>query len=214
MQERSNAEWMDLLKSNSYERAIALGDLRKYLIKSLTTALQSWKRGVGGKFDALIEDAVQDTLVKILDNLDTFRSESRFTTWASKIAIRTALTELRRKRWRDVSLEKMAANAEAMFIDKRPSSDPEGSTMERDLKETMYRMMNEELTEKQRTAMVAVVFEGVPLDVVARRMETNRNALYKLLHDARKRLKAALAAAGMAPSEADKVRNKREDSSI
>jgi len=138
--------------------------------------------------------------VKILDHLDTFRGESRFTTWAQKIAVHEAFTELRRKRWENVSLEEVITRFEGDFVpsvltDPQPS--PEERLTQRTLLETVERLIVEELTERQRQAIVSVAFAGMPSEEVARRMGTNRNALYKLMHDARQRLKDCLQAEGV-----------------
>jgi RNA polymerase sigma-70 factor (ECF subfamily) len=164
----------------------------------------------------LAEDFVQDSLIRILDNLESYEGRSRFTTWAQKVAVRVALTELRRKRWRDVSLDAPpSAGAGTTPRDAGPggrepdaaragASSPHGTypgpaeQVERaDTVGWIKRLMVEELTEKQRTAIRAVAFAGLPLEEVARRMGTNRNALYKLIHDARKRLKGRLSREGV-----------------
>ncbi len=188
MTKRTNEEWVAALRGA--EREEALSDLRAVLMRGLRAALGSHRRGVP---DAAIEDFAQEGLMKILENLDTFRGESRFTTWAQIIAVRVAYAELRRKRWRDVSLQEVVSRHEAggrreeRLAD--PHSDPERSTTRRIMLETVERLVEEELTERQREAIIAVMFEGMPLEAVARRLGTNRNALYKLLHDARKKLK-------------------------
>ncbi len=181
----------------------ALADLRVVLVRGLKAALAG---RVSSGFDpAAIEDFAQDALVKILRNLDSFRGESRFTTWAQRIAVRVAYTELRRKRWRDVSLQQVLERREnsgredALLTD--PTSSPERETAREMMLETLQRFIAEELTDRQREAMVAVMFEGMPLEEAARRMDTNRNALYKLLHDARKKLKKRLEAEGLSPRE-------------
>lgn len=145
----------------------------------------------------MAEDFVQETLVRVLDNLASYEGRSRFTTWAQKIAIRVALTELRRKRWRDVSLDATPSTGAG-----RSYSDSPAELLERaDTVGWIKQLMDEELTEKQRTAIRAVAFVGLPLEEVARRMDTNRNALYKLIHDARKKLKERLAREGVRVDE-------------
>jgi RNA polymerase sigma-70 factor (ECF subfamily) len=149
------------------------------------------------QFNSLTEEVAQDTLLRVMDHLDTFEGRSRFTTWVQKIAVRIALTELRRRRWRDFSLDSLVEENEdgisfpSLMID--PGPDPDNLTQRSDMLQRVARIINEELTEKQRTAMVATAIEGVPLEEVARRMNMKRNALYKLLHDARLRLKKRLA---------------------
>lgn len=199
-----NNEWLRALKRTGPEQEQVLAQLRTVLIRGLHAGLSSWASRVGREFDALVEDFVQEALLKIIANIDSFRGESKFTTWASKIAVRIALTELRRKRWQNVSLEGAMENTESMPPMTRMKSrytTPEVSAERADLMQLVKSMMNEELSEKQMTALNAVVFAEIPLEEVARRMGTNRNALYKLLHDARLRMKQRLSKEGMSPTD-------------
>jgi RNA polymerase sigma-70 factor (ECF subfamily) len=152
--------------------------------------------------EANFGDFAQEALIKITANLDSFRGESRFTTWAQKIAVNVALTELKRRRWRDVSLQELLARRGA---DDRGPADaqlsPEQLALQSTVLQELRRMVNEELTDRQREAVVAVLLEGMPVSEVAMRMGTNQNALYKLLHDARKKLKRQMEAAGISPHE-------------
>lgn len=145
-----------------------------------------------------MEEVAQDTLLRVLDNIDGFEGRSKFTTWVHKIAVRIALTELRRKRWQDVSIEKMTEAAEGelgIFAD--PAVGPDIHAEQSDALHRIRRIILEELTEKQRKALVATQINGVPIEEVATRMDMKRNALYKLLHDARKRLKKRMAKEGL-----------------
>jgi RNA polymerase sigma-70 factor (ECF subfamily) len=174
----------------------ALTDLRATLVRGLGYALAS-RSDVD---EASLEDFAQEAILKILAGLDSFRGESRFTTWAQKIAVREALTELRRRRWRDVSLDSITGLPDTDFIPVTladPSAGPEQQMMQRTLLETLRRLISEQLTDRQRQAMIAVYLHGMPLEEVARRMGTNRNALYKLLHDARQRLRKQLTREGL-----------------
>jgi RNA polymerase sigma-70 factor (ECF subfamily) len=176
----------------------ALGDLYDLLVRGLRAALGSY----GGGVDAYVEDFAQEALLRITGNLDSFRGESRFTTWAQKIAMNVALTELKRRRWRDVSLEDLFAQREA--ADRGPADTqltPEQLAFQNMVLGELRRMVDEELTDRQREAVVAVILEGMPISEVARRMDTNQNALYKLLHDARRKLKRRMEAAGLSPQE-------------
>ncbi len=200
MRERTNEQWLAELRGPERDRALA--DLRVVLVRGLKVALAGRvRRGL----NETAEDFAQEALIKILAGLDTFRGESRFTTWAQKIAVLTASTELRRKRWRDVSLQEVldryGTNSGGIdrLADEQPT--PERLTMRRTMLATVRRFVDEELTERQREAMVAVMFEGMPLEEAARRMGTNRNALYKLLHDARKRLKKRMEAEGLSAQD-------------
>ncbi len=199
--DRTNKEWLEDLRGPERDQAIA--DLREILSKGLFFALVN--RVPRNKLDPLIDDFAQDSLLKVLDNLDTFRGESKFTTWAQKIAVRVAFTELRRQRWKDISLEDLLPEdvqgdfTPAILTD--PDPDPEGQVIRSRMVEIVHRLVMEELTERQRKAMLAIVYGGMPLEEVARRMDTNRNALYKLMYDARKRLQKRLAAEGLSPEE-------------
>jgi RNA polymerase sigma-70 factor (ECF subfamily) len=142
--------------------------------------------------------------MRVLDRLDSFEGRSQFTTWVYKIAVRVALTELRRRRWKDVSLDEMTESddgeaSQNMVTDSTPS--PESVVERSDLIAHVQHMMQEELTPKQLQAMMATGVKGVPLEEVARRMDMNRNALYKLLHDGRVRLKQRLEREGLSLGE-------------
>jgi RNA polymerase sigma-70 factor (ECF subfamily) len=196
--ERTNQEWLDALRGPGREQALA--DLRAFLVRGLGYALADQS----DVDQTTLEDFAQEALLKILASLDSFRGESRFTTWAQKIAVRVALTELRRHRWRDVSLDKMTSFPDTDSIPYRtvdPSAGPEQQAMQQMVLETLRRLISEELTDKQRQAMTAVYLRGIPLEEVARRMGTNRNALYKLLHDARQRLHKAMVAEGVSSQD-------------
>jgi len=198
---RTNEEWLEDLRGPEQDEALT--DLRSTLTRGLRFALIN--RVPHNQLDELVEDFVQVALVKILQNLDTFRGESRFTTWAQKIAVRVALTELRRQRWKDISIEDLLPEdgsgdfTPAILTD--PGASPEEETLRASMMETVQRLIMEELTERQREAMLAVMVGGMPLEEVAQRMGTNRNALYKLMHDARQRLQKRLAAEGLSPQE-------------
>jgi RNA polymerase sigma-70 factor (ECF subfamily) len=197
---QSNEQWIAVLSQPGPQRDEALADLRALLVRGLGYALSSYS----DVDEAALEDFAQDALLKILAGLDSFRGESHFTTWANKIAVRVAFTELRRHRWRDVSLDKITDSSETDFVPSMmvdPSAGPEQQAIQRTLLDTLQRVIAEELTDKQRQALVAVRIRGMPLEEVARRMGTNRNALYKLLHDARQRLKKQLIAEGLSPQD-------------
>jgi RNA polymerase sigma-70 factor, ECF subfamily len=176
----------------------ALADLYDLLVRGLGAALG----GYGGGVEANFGDFAQEALIKITGNLDSFRGESRFTTWAQKITINVALTELKRRRWRDVSLQALFAQREAS--DRGPADvqlTPEELAFQNTVLGELRRIVDEELTDRQREAVVAVLLEGMPISEVAKRMGTNQNALYKLLHDARRKLKREMEAAGLSPQE-------------
>jgi RNA polymerase sigma-70 factor (ECF subfamily) len=204
MAKRTNEEWLADLKSEGERRESALADLRANLLTGLPYALSRWLSPNNPQFDALAEEVVQEALLRVLNHLDTFEGRSQFTTWANKIAVRLAISELRRQRWKDVSLDELLDNPEApppANLMEAPSASPETRSEQSEMLALVQRLINAELTERQRQALVAIGVRGMPLEEVARQMGTNRNALYKLLHDARLRLKHTLAAQGLSPEE-------------
>ncbi len=202
-EERTNEAWIRDLSGTP--RPLVLDDLRSRLIRGLRYAIK--KRYDVTESD--IEDFVQEALIRILDNIDSFRGESKFMTWSHKIAIRVAFSELRRKRWENVSIQDLSprhsANdgSESSPLVWLPSSEPgpERRVTRQNIGGLLAYLIEEELTDLQRQAMVAVVLQEMPIEEVARRLDTNRNALYKLLHDARQRLKQRLAAQGLTVEE-------------
>lgn len=195
---RTDAEWCSQLGGASPDGALA--DLRGLLLRGLSFALASYR-----VTESDLEDFVQDGLVKIMQELSSYRGEARFTTWAQKVCVRLALTELRRRRWQDVSLDDLVATTEmadftpAVLTD--TSADPSQVAPAQMMMATVQRIIEEELTERQRTAMMAVMQGGMPLQEVAERMGTNRNALYKLIHDGRQRLQKRMMREGLTPQE-------------
>lgn len=204
MDTRTNAEWLADLRSEGQTREIALTDLRAVTAASLPYALSNWLAPGDPQFDALAEDVIQETILKVLRHLDSFQGRSQFTTWVQKIAVRVALTELRRRRWKDVSLDSMMSEEgeEPMpLAQSNTAPDPARAVEQSEMMAMIQRMLAEELTEKQRTAMVAARVHGMPIEEVARQMGMERNALYKLLHDARLKLKKRMEHEGLTPEE-------------
>ena len=190
--ERNNETWVRHLNGGGAEQRAALSDLRTKLLRGLRSALST--RTLAD--DAFLEDIVQESLLRILERLSQFEGRSRFPTWASAIAIRLAMSELRRRRWRDVSLDALAADtdsvAETAMVD---GSVSETQWVRAAMIANMHDIIRNDLTEKQRLALLAEL-KGMPQDEIARHIGSNRNAVYKLTHDARKRLKRGLEAAG------------------
>jgi len=196
MNPRTNESWLKDLRATGPAREEALEDLHAIVQKGLPYALSRWLSSEDPLFTPLVEEVTQETLLRVLDQLGTFEGRSMFTTWVHKIAIRIALTELRRKRWQDSSLDEMVDNEqnpapERLMAD--PQASPETSAERSDMMARIRRILDEELTQKQREALILLGMQNLPMEEAARRMKTNRNALYKLLHDARLRLKRRLA---------------------
>lgn len=187
-QDRDNTDWIEALRAEGPLREVALSDLREMLLLGLKTALKSRADFV----DSLLDDFVQDSLVRIMRSLDQFQNRSRFVTWATAVAIRVGLTELRKRRWRDVSLERFVADT---GFEPPASAETTTDSERQPIIEAMYRIIGSDLTEKQRTVLLAEI-KGMAQEEIARQMGSSRNALYKLSHDARQRLKQGLEKAG------------------
>ena len=204
MSNRTNEEWLSDLSSEGEQKEDALADLHAVIARGLPFALSRWLSPASSQFDSLVEEVTQETLLRVLDQMHTFEGRSQFTTWVHKIAIRIALTELRRKRWQDSSLDEMVDDEEkpispAILEDNAAS--PELIAERGDMIARVRRVIDEELTDRQRRALIMLGMQGMPMEEAARRLKTNRNALYKLLHDARLRLKQRLQNEGLDAQE-------------
>jgi RNA polymerase sigma-70 factor, ECF subfamily len=153
----------------------------------------SYRAGAGDEF---LEDVAQDALVRILERLPQFEGRSRFLTWAMSVAIHVAMSELRRRRWKDVSLDEVSADGD--LAPEQPIAGdpgPDAQSQREAILAAMHEVIQTGLTEKQRSALLAEL-RGMSQDEIARHLGSNRNAIYKLTHDARKRLKRGLESAG------------------
>lgn len=204
MAKRTNEQWLHDLTANGEVFDAALADLQLVLLAGLQRGLLTQINTNAPEFATQAEDFVQEALLKILDNLNSFAGRSQFTTWAHKIAISVALTELRRKRWQDASLDGLTAVPDGDYTPKLMADSapqPESATERAEMMAHINRLIVEELTDKQREVMETAVIHNLPTPEVARRMDMKPNAVYKLLHDARLRLKQRLADDGLTPEE-------------
>lgn len=207
---RTNHAWLDDLRSSGAPQEAAIADLRELLLRA---ALYFFSRNLGDfaglSRDEVLqraEDCAQDALISVLDHLGDFRGDSKFSTWAYKFAINIAMTTSRRERWKGVSLDELAASGEGEFYEwvARDQSDgiaPEQSALRSELRAVIREVIERDLSDKQRYVLVLMVFRGVPLDEVVRHLDSNRNAVYKLLHDARRKIKSSLEARGFETGE-------------
>ncbi len=199
MRQRSNSEWLTALREEGRGQEAALAELRLELLGAIRAYLT--KRYAQGSLRSeetqhLAEDCTQEAILIIQAKLDGFRGESQFMTWAFSIAIRVALGELRRRWWRQATIEKaQLGHALPAWPIEEPG--PERSLQQREAWALLTQLIDTALTPLQRTVLVAHAFQEMPLDLVAEWLGTNRNSLYKLIHDARKRLKQALLAQGL-----------------
>jgi RNA polymerase sigma-70 factor (ECF subfamily) len=190
--DRDNETWLAHLGGSGPDQQAALSDLREALLRGLRRALDHR----AGADDGFLEDVVQDTLVRILERLPQFEGRSRFLTWAMAVAIRVAMSELRHRRWKDVSLDEAVAGrnlAPGQAIVDEPG--PAARSEREAILAAMHEVIRNGLTTKQREALLAEL-RGMSQDEIARHLGSNRNALYKLTHDARRRLRQSLEAAG------------------
>jgi RNA polymerase sigma-70 factor (ECF subfamily) len=193
--ERTNEDWLRVLGETEADDGAAVAELREVLRRGLRRALS----GRAAADDGFIEDMTQEGVLKVLGGLATFRGDSRFTTWAITVAVRVAFTELRRARWRDVSLDRLVEDAPARLPTAPPADVPSQDARQAILA-AMHRVLETDLTDRQRQALVAEL-RGMPLGEIAARMGLTRNSLYKLTYDARQNLKRGLEAAGIGGDE-------------
>ena len=179
MTTRTNESWLADLRAEGEVRSLALVDLRAVIQKGLPYALSRWLSPEQPQFNSLVEEVTQETLLRVLDQLDSFEGRSQFTTWVHKIAVRIALTELRRKRWRDSSLDELTNNEDAppppgLLADSQAG--PETSAERSDMLVRVRRIIDEELTDRQREALILLGVKDMPMEDAARKLKTNRNA--------------------------------------
>ncbi len=193
---RDNDEWVRSLADDGPAGEAAQRDLRRVLVGGLQRILVS--RGVA---EDLCEDFAQEALMRIRERLGAFRGESRFTTWALSIATRVAFDELRHKRWKDVSFEAATKDARGPleFEPREDASQEKALVRERVLAE-LRDVIENKLTDKQRRVLIAEL-NGMPHAEIADALGMNRNALYKLSHDARKSVKLHLQSMGLSEVE-------------
>ena len=207
---RTNQEWLHDLNASGALQEAAIADLRDLLLRA---ALYFFSRNLGdfqgldrGEIMQRAEDCAQDALIAVLNHLSDFRGDSKFTTWAYKFAINIAMMTARRERWKGVSLDEIASSEESNFFewimqDKSDGAAPEQSAMQGEVRRIIQDVIKHDLTDKQRHVVSMMIFNEVPMDEVVRHLGTNRNAVYKMLHDARRKIKSSLQARGFEVSE-------------
>jgi len=191
-----SAEWLRRLADSGPQREAALARLHGLLVRIARAEVT--RRGrlaiSGPELDDLAYQAAADALLAITSKLGQFRGESRFTTWACKFVILEVSAKLGRHFWRHP-----AVPLDAEDWDRLPGRfgfDPAQEAEWRDLLAAVRRAVDDELTPRQRQVFVAIVLNNIPLDALALELASNRNAIYKMLFDARRKLRAALAANG------------------
>lgn len=184
--------WLIRLSEGALERELAIEELRTILVRGLERSL---RHRYGGSIQA--EDVAQETLLKILSSLDTFQGRSKFTTWAMSIAIRIGISQLRRHYYRDISLNQHTRDGDfAIDVPAIEQDAPETRESRAKLFQMLQKLIDESLSEKQRLAIRGTL-QGLPIEEIAYRLNSNRNAVYKLVHDARLRLRKEFEACGI-----------------
>ena len=193
--ESQETTWTERLSADHPQREESVDELRTYLVRGLKGALMS--RGATPEF---CEDIAQDSLIKILDKKDTFEGRSKFTTWAMSIAIRTGISAFRRRHFKNVSLEAITEDGLRFDPADMSAGDPDNGLERESILKKLQDLIENDLTEKQRT-VVRALLGGMPVEEIASRTDSNRNAVYKLFHDARQRLKSGFLAADFSESD-------------
>jgi RNA polymerase sigma-70 factor (ECF subfamily) len=176
--ERSDQEWALALRGAGPTAADAdvVSDLRDFLRRTLA-------KGFGQKLTPEdLEDLAQESLLRVHGKLDTFQGQSRFTTWAATVAVNCALSELRKRRYRHMSIEEAGEGVDwSASEDDSPAAEEQIALLRQGI--------DHALTDRQREAIRAAL-GGLPLMELARRWDVSQGAIYKMLHDARRRLKS------------------------
>jgi RNA polymerase sigma-70 factor (ECF subfamily) len=198
--------WIERLSPQSPERDSAIAALHAHLLKAARYEVgrrrPSFPHLRGDDYDDLAQQSADDALLAILSKLDDFRGDSRFTTWAYKFALFEAGAKIRRRAWqgREVQME-----PEGWSLLAHRGATPQEDVETAELLGALQDAVNTELTRHQREVLVAVTLNDVPIDVLAERLNTTRGALYKTIHDARHKLRGALAARGLRATDTDDI---------
>jgi RNA polymerase sigma-70 factor (ECF subfamily) len=195
--ESGSEAWLRDLRGDGAARETAVARLHGLLLRAARFEISRRRQSLPslrvGDLDELAQEAADDAAVSVLRRLEEFRGESRFTTWVYKFALLEASAKVRRRAWRD---RELSLEPETWSQFEHPALDPAASAERAALLAAIQDGIRTALTPHQRRVLVALALNGVPIDVLAERLGSNRNALYKTLHDARRKLRAHLEAAG------------------
>jgi RNA polymerase sigma-70 factor, ECF subfamily len=200
--DRTVVEWMAGLRGSGVQRDHAVAELRDLLLRVARFECER-RRGLlrvrGPELEDIAQQAANDALVSIMAKLDEFRGESRFTTWAYKFVMFQVSTKIGRHFWRTGSAT-VGEPVDPERIADRLATAPDRRAEQRELLAALARAVEQDLTAHQRKVFVAIALDDVPVDALAAELGSNRNAVYKALFDARRKLRASLAGAGYAVS--------------
>jgi RNA polymerase sigma-70 factor, ECF subfamily len=183
-------EWLRCLRSDGAIKDDAIARLHALLLRAARFEVSRRRPALphlrGDELDDIATEAADDALMSVLARLDDFRGASRFTTWVYKFALLEAAVKLRKRAWqgREVPLE-----PESWDLLSSVGLGPDAEAEQRELLSAVQSAIGEVLTPHQRRVLVALAVNGVPIDVLAERLSTTRGALYKTLHDARRKLR-------------------------
>jgi RNA polymerase sigma-70 factor (ECF subfamily) len=199
LRDGESREWLRCLRADGPVKDEAIARLHALLLRAARFEVARRRPALphlrGDELDDIANEAAADALMSVLRRLDEFRGDSRFTTWVYKFALLEAAVKLRKRSWqgREVPLE-----PESWSILASAGIEPDVELEQSELLSTLQKAIAEVLTPHQRRVLVALALNGVPIDVLAERLSTTRGALYKTLHDARRKLRAHLHERGLA----------------
>jgi RNA polymerase sigma-70 factor, ECF subfamily len=191
-------QWLDQLRSEGAEHDEAVARLHALLLRAARFEVARRRPTLphlrGNDLDDIALQAADDALMSVLARLDDFRGLSRFTTWAYKFALLEAAVKLRKRAWQE---RELPLEPESWSLFSSAGLEPDIEAEQSELLKTLQTAINDVLTPHQRRVLVALALNGVPIDVLAERLNTTRGALYKTLHDARRKLRKHLAECGL-----------------
>ena len=203
--DEESRRWLRDLAGSGHARDEAIRRLHELLLRAARYEVARRRHMFahlrGGDHDDLAQQAADDALVAVLGKLEQFRGDSRFTTWAYKFALYEAAVKIRRRGWQQRELP-LEPDAWPTFASHLPS--PGEHLAESELLDALRDAIANRLSAHQREVLVAITLNGIPIDVLAERLNTTRGALYKTLHDARKKLRIELAAEGFDLANAER----------
>jgi len=190
--------WLEALRAEGPVRDEAVARLHALLLRAARFEVSRRRMMLpgmrGGDHDDLACQAADDALVAVLRKLPAFRGDSRFTTWAYKFALYEAAVKIRRRAWQE---RELPLEPDSWPVIASRALSPHEHVVESELLAALCDAINDALSEHQREVLVAVTLNGVPIDVLAERLNTTRGALYKTLHDARRKLRGHLEELGL-----------------
>jgi RNA polymerase sigma-70 factor (ECF subfamily) len=187
MEKRTNGEWVDDLCSGGDRQAQALDDLRTILVHTLPHILSGRLSSDDPDFETFVDSVSEKTIVRVLEDLNSFEGRSAFITWALKIGVRQTLSELRRVRWQaDLSRGDLPAIPSRMYT----------ALANDEFMQYIHQVFRDELTDNQRFAIRSMIMMRMPKEEVAKSLGMERCDYFKMIHDARLRLKHRMEADG------------------